>query len=265
MKIYFILFFPLVIFCIEKSPWLGNPYELTLDVEYSYSFYSKYDSANLTDTKQDHIFYIDLDCPFPNGYSFDAGLELVDTNKQDFGFRSFFIRGVRLFLDDISGDAFSLTVSSRIRAVNHKSLKDISCPNSGEVEIEGNLSIGKEISFSEFWAFRIWGSFILGIANRGSPWIDGIFAIQGNKKDLYTVSFLVKTRNGYGNRTTVNIDHFKGYGNIRESYVDLIARVGKTLGVWGEFLFEYKRRVHAKRCPKGVNTFTFIYLLPFSF
>ncbi|MES2273793.1 MAG: hypothetical protein V4487_06340, partial [Chlamydiota bacterium] len=146
-----------------------------------------------------------------------------------------------------------------------RSLKDVSCPYHGNVDFEANFSVGKEFDASDCWRFRIWGFGALGHANRGSPWVRAIVALETNINDLHKWALFAEASNGYGRHSRVEIDHFHGYAKIRQKSIDLALRYGYRMGVWGTLRLEYQRRVLAKSCPAHVNAFIISYLLPFSF
>jgi hypothetical protein len=265
--LYFLLIIPSICFVLEEKPWLGNVYEFYFLGKYSYSRFSSVDSAvqPLKNTSNDHLLNLNLDFCFSAYHTILTELEFMKTPRRSFGFSSIALQWRYLCLDDIGGDFVSLVVGSNIRVVSKKSLKDISSYRSGEVEIEGNVSVGKEFNGLEFWRFRIWGVGFLGIANRGSLWIRGVLAFEGNDGDTYKWGALLRGSHGYGKKTVVDIDRFRGYGYIRHKNLDVGCYFGYRLDVWGTISFSYERRLFAKRYPKNVNTFIVSYFIPFSF
>jgi hypothetical protein len=150
------------------------------------------------------------------------------------------------------------------KVTSSTSLKDISCPSYGNVDLEVDAAIGKEWDIGDDLRLRAWGYAALGHANRGSPWVRGIVSFETNIEEEHKLAFYAVGTNGYGRHTRINTDHFYGYAKIREKTVDLGIRYGYQLGVFGTLRFGYERRLLAKSCPSGVNSFLFGYLLPFS-
>jgi hypothetical protein len=263
----FLIFIPTICFVLEEKPWLGNVHEFYFLGKYSYSRFSSVDSSTqpLKNTSNDHNLCFDLDFCVSAYHSILAELEFMKTPRRSFGFSSAAFQWRFLCLDDLGGHFVSLVVGSNIRVVSKKSLTDISAYRSGEVEIEGNISIGKEFYKLEFWKVRVWGTGFLGIANRGSLWVRGILAFEGNSEDNYRWGALLKGSHGYGKKTVVDIDSFRGYGYIRHKNLDIGCFFGYRLDKLGTLFFSYERRLLAKRYPKNVNTFILSYFLPFSF
>lgn len=270
MKYFYLCFFffcSFFIYAIEYQPWFGNIYEFNFLSRYAYSYFSSVDSAlpPLKSTSNDHLLYFGLEIPPSTKVSLDSDIEFTNTPRQSLSFRSVAFQGRYLFYDDIIGDAVSLALGGNIRYTSSRSLKDISCPYYSNCDFEGTLAIGKEVDCIENWRFRFWGVGGLGMGNRGSPWMFALLALEGNNKESNKWSLFFAGSHGYGRKTVVEINHFYGYGKIREKNIDIGGRFGHKFGVWGTISLEYRRRLFAKRCPKDVNTFAISYLLPFSF
>jgi hypothetical protein len=266
--IFFIFYFlPLVSFTLEVSPWFGEVYEFYFLSKYAYSRYNKVNGAKppLKSTSNDNLFYFDLSCSPSNRWNLDTDFELVKTPRQSFGFRSVAFQARYLLLDDVVGDALTIATGLNTRIISKDSLKDVSCPYHGEADFEGNLGMGKEFAQSESWHMRLWLYGALGQANRGSPWLKGTAAIEGNLQDTRRWAIFTDVSHGYGKKESININNFNGYGDIRYKYIDIGIRLGYRFEALGSLSFEYKRRVLSKLCPSEVNTFSVSYLLPFSF
>lgn len=260
----FISFFS---YAFEKKPWIVNVNEINVLSKYEYFYFSTVDSAikQLTKTNHNNKFHFNLSFPASSKISIDSDLDLINSPRQSFNLNYFGSQLRYLILDDITGDIISFTTSVNIKISPKKSVKDISCYSMGEVTMEGNISLGKEFFKKEFCMYRIWGLGALSIANRGSPAISLTFAIDGNFYDNYLYSCKLNFKHGYGKKTKVNIEHFKGYGRLREKNLDLSFKLGKKLGKWSSIFLEYKRRVLAHSCPKKVNSFIIKSIISFSF
>lgn len=268
-KIIFLTFLFLAssIFCLDRAPWFGDVYEFHFLSKYTYSFYSKVNKAiiPLDKTINDHFLHLNL-CFAPSlQWSIDSDLEFNADPRQDFGFCSVAFQGRYLFKDDIIGDPISICLGANFRVISPESLRDVSILYHSNIDFEVNLALGKEFSKSEFWRFRFWLYGSGGIANKGSPWIRGEFAMEGNIREKKKWALFLQAMRGYGEEQHINIYDFHGYATVRETNIDLGFRYGYRMGVWGTLSFEYKRRLLAESCPESVNFFTISYLLPFCF
>ena len=267
MRKFFLLLIPFCMFSLEKQPWFGNVYELQFLSSYTYSRYSSVDGAivPLKDPSNDHLVYLGLEVPFSQKWNIDGDLQFSATPRQDFGFRSFALQCRKLILDDITGDPLSFTLGAYLRYTSDKSLKDISCPSRGKLDFEAKFALGKEFDYFEDWFFRIWLNGGLGIANKGSIWIDGTLGLESHLCKRHILSFFLLANHGYGKKDYIDINNFKGYGEIRNRSIDIAFRYGYQIGVWGMIRFEYARKVLSKLGPEDVDYYTLSYLLPFSF
>lgn len=251
---------------IEVQPWFGDVLEFHFLGGYTYSRFRTVQNASnqLTSPFNAHVAYLGLDFSPTPEWSIDTDIQVAATSAMSFNFRTAALQGRYLWLDDIVGDPISLATGVSIRATGSPALRDVSCPSHGNVDFECNVSLGKELDASENWRFRLWGYGAVGHANRGSPWVHAIAAFEMNYDDTHKWAFYADGMNGYGRYATVNTEHFYGYAKIRQKSIDVAARYGYRMGVWGTLRLEYQRRVLAKSCPANVNSFIVSYLLPFS-
>ncbi len=267
MRKFLFLLLPFMGSALEVQPWFGDCLEFHFLGSYAYSFFDKVQNGKpqLDHTFQSNVAYVGLDFSPTPEWSIDTDVQLADTTQQNFNFRTVALQGRYLWLDDIIGDKVSLATGASARFTNTDSLHDVSCPSHANFDFELNFSMGKEFDVSDCWAWRLWGFGALGHANKGSPWVRGILALETNYDDQHKFAFLAEGSNGYGRHSTVLVDDFDGYAKIRQKSIDVGFRYGYRIGVWGTLRFSYMRRVLAKSCPEQVNDFIFSYLLPFSF
>ncbi|MGD2168948.1 MAG: hypothetical protein PVI40_01740 [Chlamydiota bacterium] len=266
-SIFFLLLIHLSLSGLERQPWFGDVFEFHFLSGYTYSRFRKVEGAidQLTRASNDHLLFADLELSPSPHLSIDSEIEFTDTPRQSFSFRSYALQGRYLWLDDIVGDPITLATGLNGRFTSSRSLKDVSSPYHGNVDFEANVAIGKEFDQGGYWRFRIWGMGVIGLANKGSPWFEGLLAIEGNYDDDHKWGLFLDGGHGYGRKTQIDISNFYGYGRVRYKYIDITGRYGVRLGVWGTLRFEYTRRLLAKLYPEKVNFFTVSYLLPFSF
>jgi hypothetical protein len=267
MKRLLFALFPLLASAVEVQPWFGDCLEFHFLGSYAYSFFDKVQNGvpQLTSRFHSNVVYLGLDFSPTPEWSVDMDFQVAATTEQNFNFRSTALQARYLWLDDIVGDRVSLATGANVRFTNSDSLHDVSCPYHANFDFELNFALGKEVDVSDYWAFRFWCFGAVGHANRGSPWVRAIAAIETNYDERHKWALIAEGINGYGRHTTVLIDDFNGYAKIRQKSIDLGLRYGYGIGVWGTLRFEYIRRLLAKSCPEQVNTFIVSYLLPFSF
>ncbi len=262
-----LLLVPFYLGALETQPWFGDVYEFHFLGSYAYSQFSTVQNGipQLTSPFQSNLVYLGLDFSPSPEWSVDTDLQVADTTQEGFYFRTWGLQGRYLWLDDIVGDPITFTTGANLRVMSTTSLHDVSSPYHGNVDFECNFALGKEFDVADSCRFRLWGYGALGQANRGSPWVRAILAFETNIEDAHKMGLFASGTNGYGANRLVFIDHFNGYGKIRQKSIDLALRYGYRIGVWGTIRVEYQRRVLAKSCPQNVNTFVLSYLLPFSF
>jgi hypothetical protein len=260
------LLFSFSAFALEEQPWFGDCLEFHYLGSYAYSFFDKVQNGipQLTSTFESNVITMGLDFSPTPDWSIDWDIQAAATTQEEFNFRSAAMQARYLWLDDIIGDPISLATGANVRFTNTASLHDVSCPSRSHCDFEINLSLGKEFDVSDSFAWRTWGFAAVGHGIVGSPWVRAILAFETNYNDKHKLGFFAEGCNGYGAHRRVFIDDFDGYARIRQKNIDLSARYGYRLGVWGTLRFEYVRRVLAKSCPQDVNTFIFSYMLPFS-
>lgn len=269
MKAWMVAFclFPILGFSLLEKPWFGDVYEFHLFSTFAYSRFNKVQGASpqIQDPYNNYLVDFNLDLTTNPQWCYDVDLQFVDTPKQSFSFRSTAVQGRYLWYDDIVGDAISLVTGINARYVATRSLRDVGCSYHATLNVEANIAIGKEVDRRGDWLFRFWGFGAAGIANRGSPWVRGIVAIEGNFDNQQQWTVFGRGEHTYGRKTTIDPNQFNGYGKIRQKSIDVGVGYGYCFGPWGSLKAEYTRRVLAKLCPENVNLFTFRYFLPFAF
>ena len=261
------LLLPIAAFSLEVQPWFGDVYEFHLLSSYTYARFHRIQGGDppLTFPFQVNLVYFDLDFSPSPEWSVDVDLQVADTSRQSFNVRTAAIQARYLWLDDIIGDRISFDTGASIRFTPTYALHDVSCPSHGNADFVLNFALGKELEATEDWLFRLWGYGEVGHANRGSPWIRGILAVETNVYDHHKFALYADGTSGYGRYTHIDVNNFDGYAKIRNKSIDLGFRYGYRIGVWGTIRFEYTRRVLARVSPAQVNSWIFSYLLPFSF
>lgn len=264
---YFVMTWSTSLFALEEQPWFGNVYEFNFLSKYTYAYFSSVDKGvpALKDTIHNNLFYFDLEFPFASQWSIDVDAHFADISHSPFHFSSSAVQVRYLWLDDIVGDAISFATGVSLRLTSPKGLEELISYYHGDVDVEGNVSIGREFEPKETLRFRLWAFGAIGLANKGSPWLRGKASLDWNNNDCNKGSIFLESISGYGRHHHVDIHDFHGYASIRHKGVALGAKYGHRFGRWGTLGFEYKRLLFAECSPKNVNYFSLSYLLPFSF
>ena len=260
---------PLVGSALEVKPWLGNEWEFQFDAAYTYSRYPNVQNGHpaLRSSSNDQLLTFDLGAVvLTPKLDFQLEAEFSDTPRQKWGVRSTAAQVRYQWLDDIPGDDFvSLTTGANVRLVARHSLHDVSCPYHSDVNVEVNASVGKEWSRRTSWSWRTFAFGGVGIANHGSPWDRCCAVFEAHFTGSQVIKVFGEGYFGYGDKTRVNIDRFKGWGFIAHRSLDIGAGYRYIFDLWGELELSYACRVIAKSYPQGEQTIQLTYNLPFSF
>ncbi len=257
---------PFSAFTLQTKPWLGNKYEFDLESVFIYSRYRKVEGASrqLTRPSNDYDLFFDVGFTPYSTMDVRAEIELAETPRQNFNWRSAAIQARYQWLDDISGDPISFTTGVNVRAVPHHSLRDVSCPYASYANYELTAAVGKEWSQEGDWVMRTYGYASIGIANHGSPWSQALATWQFNWQDTHALFLFGLGDFGFGDKQHVNVHHFNGWGKFLHQSVDVGIVYRYCTGIWGAISVSYAYRVFAHNFPEHVNFFAVAYTLPFS-
>ncbi|HUD01810.1 MAG TPA: hypothetical protein VMR37_05750 [Rhabdochlamydiaceae bacterium] len=261
-----LLLLPLSLFSLEIEPWFCNVWEFTFTPSYNYGRFNSVQNGHpqLKKPFNENLLTFDLEVsPSPN-WDLDGDVEFAATTAQSMGFRSGALQARYLWLDDVIGDAVSLTTGLSARGVSSRSLRDISCPYHAHANFEANTSIGKEWDQGFDWRLRLYGFGALGMANIGYPWARAFLMFEGNVRSTHRFGIFAEGYFGFGNQERVNTHHFDGYADIRHQNIDAGLKYTYVFEIWGQLSFAYTRRLYAHSFPENVNFFTISYMLPFS-
>ena len=262
----FICLFPLVASTLETKPWLGTVWEFDFSAAYTYSRFSRVDgaSAQLKHPFNDQLVTLDIGFTPSEMWDVRAEVEVVNTPRQSWGYRSAAVQGRVQWLDDISGDPLSLTSGLNMREVSTVSLRDISCPYHSVVDFELTTAIGKEWSKGCHWTMRTWGNVGIGMANRGYPWLSAQGVVEKNWNNHHRAILFADGYIGFGPKQHVDVNHFHGWAKYHHQSVDLGVGYQYHFDLWGDITVSYAYRVFAHTFPERVNFFTIAYQVPFS-
>jgi hypothetical protein len=266
MRKFLLLCLPVSLCALEIEPWFCDIWEFTLTPSYTYGRFHKVQNGHhqLKSPFNEHILAFDLAVPPSPNWELNADVEFADTTQQSMGVRSGAFQARYLWLDDVQGDAVSLTTGLSARAVSGRSLRDVSCPYHSHANFEATASIGKEWDQGFDWHTRVYGLGAVGMGNQGYPWTRAFMTFEGNLHHAHRLGVFAEGYLGFGNQERVRIDHFHGYAFIRHRSLDVGLQYTYAFEIWGHLTFAYSRRVYARSFPENVNFFTVSYMLPFS-
>jgi hypothetical protein len=251
---------------LEMQPWFGDLYQFHGLARYCYSWFDHVEnsSPSFRSPFHSHELLLGLDMAPSPVWSLDLDLRFADSTGFGPQFRSGAFQVRYLWMDDIIGDPVTLVTGLSARGTPTRSLKDVSCMSHAPLDCEWHWALGKEIDFSDAYRWRLWVFGAVGHGNRGSPWVRGVLALEGNFYDQHKWAVMAEGVNGYGRHIHIDTDRFFGYGKIRQKAIDIGARYGCRTGVWGTLRLEYWYRVLAKSTPEKNHAVCFSYLIPFS-
>lgn len=247
---------------LEVEPQLNEVFEFHVSGSYSYKWYDSVShSLEAFDRNaHEHALLVGMDFVFLPDMSIDGEVDFAFSNVKEKGFRSLAMQLRYLLFNDVAGDFLSTVFSFSGRVVSSNSLKDISSPYHGREEFGFKISIGKEL----FDKINLWGYGNIGFTEKGNCWLDGAIVLDLKLKERDRISFMMDSTIGFGKHKFIDVNHFHGYGKIKERNIDLILSYVHIFDIWGSLILKYQRRLFAYSCPKNVNGLIFTYSYPFS-
>lgn len=273
-----LLCLPSLLLSTELKPWLSKFAEIQSRATYLYQTYPLLASTERNKHYSSHDYFATLSLavspyaglgplgPWWTGLPIEIELEATcsDTHRHHWCFDNIRLTGRYRWLDDISGeDPVTLTTGLTLTQAWTLALKDPSSFHHGRTEAEAHVSIGKEISFMEYWVSRGWGVLGIGIAERGSPWIRLDADWEHNFWECHYFRVFAHTLWGLGSHHLRAPPAFDGYGDVNHQSIDLGLRYTFVLDVWGDLILEYSYRVYSRNFPKAANLYLVSYHYPF--
>jgi hypothetical protein len=251
---------------LDKKPWLGDVYEAEWLVDFTYSRYHKVQDAikQLTHTSNDKLYATALSFTASESLDLQMEVELADTPRMPFGWRSVAFQTRYRWLNDIAGDSFSIVSGFDVRAASSHSLRDVSSPYHANANFEFTSAIGKEWSKGASWSGRTFGFMGVGLGNRGAPWLRFLGVWESNLFDAHRFLLGLEGYFGFGGKKRVDIDHFYGWAPFQHESLDLSLGYAYHMPIWGTLGVRYAYRVFAQSFPEHVQFITLFYRLPFS-
>lgn len=241
---------PVFISATDLSPWTGYDVEL---------------HPRVTPVVQKYPSHTNVLMGFGIEGSYDVWQVDFEVNVARTHKRELSLDDVRLtaryqLLNDILGDPVTLTAGLTLINTTRQTLHDPDLFHKGLVEGELHVAIGQEISCQEYWTTRVWGAGLLGIANRGFPWVRLIGAWEKNWWNQNELGVFADFLCGFGNKS-FHPHHFHGYGSVHHQSLD----VGVSYKIYWDcdvITLGYSYRVFANNYPKNVSTFLLNLMIP---
>src|SRR3989344_5514976 len=116
--------FPVFAFALEEQPWFGDCFEFHFLGSYAYSYFTKIQNGvpPLQGTFHSNVGSVGFDFSSSPEWGTDVDVQVTETTKQSFNFRSVAFQGRYLWLDDIVGDPISFVTGASARFTNTDSL-----------------------------------------------------------------------------------------------------------------------------------------------
>jgi len=251
---------------LKYSPWFGNFMEFHIKPRYLLQHYSNVESGfNPTNySSTDNFLGGELFVRFLPRWEGLIEAEWNTSRRHNMRFLSTAVQGRYMALDDFEGDPVSLTLMGDIRYVPGHALRDVSTPYHGECNLELGAAVGRDFDFGNVWGHSLYGTGLIGQANRGYPWLKGILNYQAIYKKQHFLGAFAEGYFGLGRKHQVNVDAFFGYSKINHQSIDIGVFYKYCFRIWGVLQAQYARRVYAKRYPEHTNMLYLSYTLPFS-
>ncbi len=251
-------------YATEYKPWFGNFQEFEFRASYGFQQYTKThsDDGRIRYPSFDDFTNFSLTVVPDTRLTAELEMLLSSTRRQNTGVDNIKVTTRYLQLNDIVGDPVSLAWGASLTIPTGDSKHDVSTFHRGDIDIEGHVSVGKEISSGKFWLCRYWANLGYVLSNRGAPGLRGELAWERNFFDVHQWKFFGNFTRGLGARALAF--PFNGYGSVENRSVDIGARYGYCFGYNGTITAEYSRRIYARNAPEHVDSFTIGYLTTFS-
>ena len=257
MRKIFFLSYLMVYSCyaVEETPWL-TPFfvfqpkaAFTVETFQESGEAAKWGKFSLSNT-------------FPDSYGIEIWAVEAWTPEQKGSIDHFGVEGAYQIWDQLQGDPCTLTARLVLQQAFLWSLRDPASFHHGKREKELLLSFGRESFIEQEWTTRWFGATKVGIAERGSPWLQGICGIAGQWQDKHQVSLKMHYLAGLGSRR-LSFHHFNGYGEIAHRSMELSVGYTYSWAFSGQLHLGYANRLYAKNFPHHWQQYLLQFIYPF--
>lgn len=267
------LLFPLSLTAADTTPWFDYDSEWALDA--SFTERVVVDDAPFLD-KWANIYALSL-ALYPEPYiNVEISGQIANTYRSSLEFDQIELAATYQWLDDVLDDPVTLNTGALVRAVGNNALHIPLLYHNGTFESVAFVSVGKEWSCGEVWIKRLFGTFLAGIANKGSPWIEALVSYKWNICDTHRIGLFCTGYQSFGNKSLEwkspfsflklwkDVVTFDGYAEYRTTRVFLGADYAYSLKEWGFLEASCSYGVVAVNAPKHVIEAKISWIVPFA-
>lgn len=257
---------PAALFSFVIDPYLTTIGEFEFRPSYSYRYYPSVNRGFNPSSynSHDHLIDLNLGVQFWPNWDLQLQSDFSCTDRLNWGGQRVGLQVRHLLLDDVAGDPISLALGGQFFFVPTRNMRDVSSPYHAQGNFELGLATGKEISSTYHWLWRFWGYVGGGIANRGSPWLRPLLAVEAKFHLRHKLKLFSEGYVGFGDRSRVNINRFNGYAKIQHRSIDVGLNYTYLFKIWGALGLQYSYRPYAHAFPQHASIFKVEYRLPFS-
>lgn len=247
----------------DLSPWIGNSLEFQGEVGYLYQRFTKIDSGSGDIDKESNgnLLFGGVKLAFQD-VSGELELFAAKTGEMSLGFSHARQTFRYQPYDEMNCDPLSMVFGLSFQEAVSASLKDFTFIHHGHFETLLFASVGKELSASfTRWCSRVLGTVGVGIADIGSPWIEGSAYYERAWPEGHLAGAGASFGVGFGGEN-FHLCHFEGYGPLKY----------REANIEGYYIYNIDRchsikaladvRVYAENCPRSASL-SIAYLVTF--
>lgn len=256
----------LCVSAFEEDPWIEYVYMPVGHLSAAYQHFNDIEChGHLYDYPgEDALIELGLYYTNSKKYDFQFDARITRSNAHPLGFDSFCETVRYAFLDDAEGDCIALMGGFALSEVVSIGLNDPSFIHAGHIEGELQIALGKEIAPGEEWIMRTWALGAMGLADRGSPWMRGIAAWEGQCFNTHYLQLRAESRAGFGG-DAFRLRHFRGYGKIKYRILDGAVKYSYQTEDALLFSFVVLYRFFSRNAPAYLQQYRIALDIPFSF
>lgn len=260
-----ILGFASPLISLHQKPLLPSPYELHFKAAYLFAYYPSIQGAINPSSFSSNENWLDLNLEVANmsDWHFEIETNFDATRMLPFNFESVALQIKKRLTDDDAGAFLSSSLAFDLRVVPKERLTDPTTPYHQIVNFELAYAIAKGIHFEDEVFVRPYSILVIGIANKGYPWLRPTLGIEAGK-DHFTGELSADFYMGFGHENQVNVDTFNGYAFIAHRSLDLIGKLAYHMPVGPKATLSYFYRPYASAYPANRQGVTFAIDIPFS-
>jgi len=217
-------------------PWTG------IDKLPYVTFYGGYWNLGSLPQRTAHNVWIegiDFSLALDRDLQIDFDVEVAETDRQTFLYNTFDLSFSKLLMNDLIGDPFSLMLSFKMSNNGGDAVAEPALLHFGEWEWRAIVALGKEWTRFYDWWFRLSGYFSLGIANRGTPWLEEGFSFEQNFCGTQRYLLGIKALQAFGGHLIQRTPFVKGWGPYEFYTISVVGGFWQEIcGVETGLLFE---------------------------